>query len=579
MRAPLQKSKPIEKTENPCWDCRSYDTCHETFYREPSPQGTCLQPSCGRRRLTGSDRYGHHYFRDSSPYDIAAVLAVRQRFVNRLPTKPYCSRNVKLPEPTTSIIREKEQALWCGHIQLTKHFRSFIVLDLDYKNAAQRVGIMAALGEIPQPTIICETPATGRCQVFYELQAPVWFPKNGKRGKRRQVKPRVAPQAFYRRVKAAMVEFFSADPNHHHLCKNPLHRDWATSWSDSRYSLSELAQQFGLAPSFERGAERPAYLPEERSRNCKMFDWLRFYAYDNVDYCNSESGLFDSLERYANSCNPEFDRWSEGQIGRQELLGIVRSVAKWTWRERGNFQDMVCRGIMELSPIPLMEASARAEEVERRKRAGGKFARQRVQEDSIRRIQEAVKQLQEKELVVSIAAISRLSGLHRNTVGRNRSAIVNPITAACAPHAVDQFRGGPGRPEPLTPEAFLNTSDGEWREPRMGSGAASAGGKTPDAFGEGGGCGQTDDPLDIAVGLVECVVPGNGGVSGLKPGPRESAPPGAGCGVGDFAGSGAPPDDGLEMRPVVEAGFCEGPGFESVYSQSPAAGPDPGSSG
>ena len=237
-----------------------------------------------------------------------------------LPAKPYWTHD---PKRGTRIGRNLGAAFLQPNSPFVTHW---IVIDVDHPGAAR--GLFAMDTHMPTPNIVVGNKATGHAHYFYRLATPVLkFRKSAK-----------APQAFLSDVTKALVASIpGADPHYHGpLARNPLNTALhdVSSPREAPYTLAEL-REWGVAREGPSVAETARTVPEGTpGRNCHLFQTLAAYAYKNVGRALSPGEFTKDLEDHAF----RITKTKHGSpLGRAEVLGVVRSVAKWTWARRAAF--------------------------------------------------------------------------------------------------------------------------------------------------------------------------------------------------------------------------------------------------
>lgn len=234
-------------------------------------------------------------------------------FQARLPRRPYCSEDLS----RGLVIRSAATALRHRHLQPNAPLEAaWLVFDLDYPGAA----FAWEKANLPPPTLTVSNPENGHAHLFYGLTTPVGMSDAA----------RDAPIRYAAAVQAAFLAKLFADPGYAGLiAKNPFHDAWRALWVQHLYDLCELADYVDLPKS---RAQRDAL---GLGRNCMLFDELRAWAYRWV--------------REYKRNNAAVDQWHRAVLGQAENLnvftvplpfnevkGVARSIAKWTWR---NFSD------------------------------------------------------------------------------------------------------------------------------------------------------------------------------------------------------------------------------------------------
>lgn len=176
----------------------------------------------------------------------------------------------------------------------------------------------------PQPHFIIRNRHNRGSHQVYGLALPVL----------RGSLSRTAPRKLFEAVSNGYTRWLEADAGYPGTgIKNPLHKAWATITHDGPlYTLGELLDAL---------PERLRVAPEQgqqigEGRNTDLFYRTRLWAYDNV-HSASQSSNFVAWEaaviHHAHGLNIYTPK-----LPRSEVLGVARSVARWTWKNADNFQ-------------------------------------------------------------------------------------------------------------------------------------------------------------------------------------------------------------------------------------------------
>ena len=234
-------------------------------------------------------------------------------FEEQLPERPYCTDNYACGLR----ILAKPAAMRRRHIQPQPPWvRVWLVFDYD-RNYSWYAADEAGL---PSPTITVVNRDNGHGHLLYGIDTPVRMEHWG--GRR-------APANYLADVERAMTVRLRADPRYSgFICKNPLHRHWATLYHDHPYSLGELHRWLGDLNEY--------YLPERVigvGRNVETFDMTRKWAYRAIREHRAAGG---TLETWEQACVGAAVRFTEEQhhppLQRSECGWIGRSVGRWTWK-------------------------------------------------------------------------------------------------------------------------------------------------------------------------------------------------------------------------------------------------------
>jgi hypothetical protein len=237
--------------------------------------------------------------------DVASI------FKSRLPRRPYCTDTFMYGLK----IRPVDDALLCRHIQPNApHAVGWLVFDLDYRGAA----FAWDKANLPPPTLTISNPENAHAHLFYGLVTPVCTSAAG----------RSAPIRYAAAIQAAYTARLCADPGYAHLvAKNPFHDDWRPLWVQHLYEFDELAEYVELPRRMPTSRERSGL-----GRNCALFDDLRAWAYAWVREYQRNGAL---LEQWLGAVLGQAERLNafERPLSFNEVKGIAKSVARWTWRE------------------------------------------------------------------------------------------------------------------------------------------------------------------------------------------------------------------------------------------------------
>lgn len=335
----------------------------------------------------------NRFFEPSSPLS---------RIVAEAPYLARCSDN-----KTAARIRPREYAIRYPYMQVNRPgMVSWLVFDLDHSNPH----VWEDEG-LPAPNIVVTNRNDSRAHLFYAIP-PVCTSVNA----------RSKPIAYMKAVYEAMSARLGADPSYGgSVAKTPGHPWWNTSEIHCAvYDLSELADYVDLAvkPFWSKG---PNVESVSHSRNCMLFEELRFYSYSIVSR-EREQGTFQSFNRlldaYAHDHNNFKRRGFEMNLSVAEVSAIVKSVARWTWdRYRGT--SRCHRGVMGL------DAALSLQEKQRLSAQRTHETRQRATESRIRAAAKSLIQTGRKLTQTAIAGATRLS---RQTVAKYAEVIEEVIT-------------------------------------------------------------------------------------------------------------------------------------------------------
>jgi Replicase family/Primase C terminal 1 (PriCT-1) len=244
----------------------------------------------------------------------AAHCKPRDGFASLIPSRPYCVDEVG----DRLLVRDRERALQHRHVQLNgPTVLQWMAHDVDRCDAylAHRDAF------IPEPTFIAINRQNGHAHCAILLAAPVT---------RVPFATRDAPLRFYSAVERGIARRIGADRAYVGLiAKNPLHPAWDVEWRrDEPYSLEELADWLRFEDMRPDLSVKTTF---GAGRNVTVFDELRQIAYREVlpfKRSGSMATWLDRCLRVATGLNQQFPT----PLDYSEVRAVVRSVAKWTWR-------------------------------------------------------------------------------------------------------------------------------------------------------------------------------------------------------------------------------------------------------
>jgi hypothetical protein len=225
---------------------------------------------------------------------------------------------------------------------------AFLIYDVDRTGAA----FAAEEADLPPATFTVVNRENKHAHLIYALNAPVCVSSKGLPG----------PRGFLEAIRRSYSRCLGADRLYTGLiCNNPFSQHWDTMQRNAVYDLSELADYVDLT---RREAEAVPEI-DAPGRNCAIFDNLRKWAYQAVrDYWDAG---FDTWAREvfikAAQCNSQMTR----PLCQKELIHIVRSVSRWTWREHTpeSLDELIAR-----THTPELQRARRAKRTEKESKKG-----------------------------------------------------------------------------------------------------------------------------------------------------------------------------------------------------------------
>jgi len=214
----------------------------------------------------------------------------------------------------------KDLALTRRYVRANTNKRlSFQVFDIDRPDA----GLAWDEANVAAPNAVVLNPENGHVHLIYQLEAPVSTSAKSRRG----------PIMLLEAIARGMTRRLGADPGfRNYPIKNPLHPHWRTWWVQSKpYDLHDLT--VFLEPEDMRIIRRiPDTEFAEAGRNCWLTSNLGKYAVRTA-WRQRDSGMtFDGFTRHITEKAFELNQTFDEPLSTNEVLGIVRSVAKWAWR-------------------------------------------------------------------------------------------------------------------------------------------------------------------------------------------------------------------------------------------------------
>lgn len=243
-------------------------------------------------------------------------LDQQKRFIQKLPSRPYCAEKIT----DGLIIEDLDKAICYPYIQLNRHDRGYIVLDLDIKNSAYLWQDL----ELPEPTIICVNPKTTHCHYFYELKIGVKHPKTNEGYSPYSMKA----IKYFESVYKTLVLKYKADPSYGQLiAKNPLHPHWLTIWTNVSYELSDFRKYLKITWNFKN------YTPRDQQilgRNDYIFNVVREMVKDFL----TSSSTFEEIYEYTHmSVSVENSKFDE-PLPASEVRSITNSISKYSFKNK-----------------------------------------------------------------------------------------------------------------------------------------------------------------------------------------------------------------------------------------------------
>jgi hypothetical protein len=332
-------------------------------------------------------------------------------FKANLADKPYCSHDL-----SRLLIRSKEHAANYPYIQPNHaHKITYMVFDVDRGRESFFSYLKA---DLPEPNFICQSES-GNAHLFYRLKNPIWtHSRAGTKAIR-----------YFKALKTAITRKIGADEGYCGLIsKNPLSSEWRTTeLHDGQFELCDL-DTFCL-----NLGQQDSYSPQEAAnsitgRNCTLFDTLRLNAYKRVnEYRDSGVRFYDmwlkTLESEAQAINRTFSE----PLPHSEVRAVVKSVAKWTWRNYDG-TDQTNRGKLGFGEtrhtnpeLPMLEET----EIKRRQSLAAELTHKHQKQNTELKIKQAIDRLNASGKKVTKAGVAKMTGLARENISRNYAHLFN----------------------------------------------------------------------------------------------------------------------------------------------------------
>lgn len=243
--------------------------------------------------------------------------------LERFPYIPHCADD---KGPTSR--RPLAKALAYRNIQYNpSHAIYWLVVDDDSEVITDPISpTMKKIidGDVPEPNFILINPLSGRAHHCYALARPV----------PRYDHDHIKAHRYLAAIEAAIIFQLGADARYCGLiAKNPFHPSWRRLDLRSQpYTLTELEGRLDLdGPS--KSEQRAEQLAEAEargeSRNCLMFDRLRFHAYP-LAKTYREDATFEQWQRYLTSVAERLNNFAQ-PMHPNDIKSVVKSVASWTY--------------------------------------------------------------------------------------------------------------------------------------------------------------------------------------------------------------------------------------------------------
>jgi hypothetical protein len=327
----------------------------------------------------------------NSNFSNSPQILILERLAANMFAKPYASDG-KVDGVFTPARRcGKSVAVTKPIIQINGPRRIvYLCFDIDEENG----GAVWIDANAPVPNIIVVNPQNHHAHLIYELREPIWLPKVGH--------PDTQAVRFMKRVRKALGELLGADPSYNHLLvKNPFHPSWSVRIGrEQPYTLGELSEHLDLE-TVGRLSEIQEF-DDEQGRRSILFHSGRRWAYRNLHNFETEFEFREALTRELQHLNDSFEKGPETS---STIRSTAKSISQWTWNNYSG--DSRRRGIMKLDP---------SESLTLRQQQGQAFSSTIRVNNTIRKIQSAVRSLLSRGVKITKTSVSEESSISRKTV-------------------------------------------------------------------------------------------------------------------------------------------------------------------
>lgn len=328
----------------------------------------------------------------------AEQLDILDRFVEYAPKKPYCTN-----DPASGVrVRGKVSAFKKTHVQHNPpSICHWLTFDQDHENY-----FIWEDQQLATPNLIVRNLENRRCHISYAIVGVCTSDA---------AKPK--PMYYMESIQLAYAAALRSDSCYNGLItKNPFsdqfHRH---ELHDHVFSLSELADYVDLAPYTGYRTRKKAANTEVYgySRHCNLFDMTRFWAYDHVQFYRENytinywlKEVLEKAEGYNVFPDP---------LPYSSIKATAKSVGNWTWKRYFPKGKRVRRGVMsdsfKQSELPL--------DLKKKQRLAARHTAELKRNATEEKIIDAIGQLTAQGKRVTQAAVSNITGIHRNSLGRN----------------------------------------------------------------------------------------------------------------------------------------------------------------
>jgi len=246
-------------------------------------------------------------------------------FIDRLPRHPMCTDN--LGDGISH--KPRDVALQRDYLQFNpKHYQQALIFDIDRETAC----FAAEDNNVLQPSFITQSKKrNGFAHFVYLLKTPVATHDFAN----------FHPIRYAAAIQAGYTRRLEADRGYAgFITKNPITHD--TIDFNRIFDLNDMDAWLDFTDKAPDYSKRES---QGLGRNVEMFDTVRFQAYQEVGTFALFESFYEWVIKRCNQVNGGF----ASPLPQSEPRATAKSIAKWVWRERANFNgNYKNRGVMML---------------------------------------------------------------------------------------------------------------------------------------------------------------------------------------------------------------------------------------
>jgi hypothetical protein len=322
-----------------------------------------------------------------------------ERFYQLAPNKPYCSDD----KASGLIIRSKGSAFNRRYVQHNPpSMCHWLTFDQDHEHI-----LMWEKANLPEPNMIVRNLDNSRAHVSYAIESVCTSEAGNPK-----------PIAYASAVQEAYTQALKADACYtNFITKNPYHDDWHVWELHSHvYSLGEMADYVDLIRKrwTRKQAANDAY--HGLSRNCALFNRLRFWAYDHVAWYREDGSSYEQWMTAVLERCESMNTFTE-PLPYSEIKSTGKSVGKWVWTKYWPEGKPIRRGMMASeftkSQLPL--------DLKAKQRLSARRTHEMRRNATEEKIIDAIGQLTAQGKKVTKIGVSQLTGISDRQLRRDYS--------------------------------------------------------------------------------------------------------------------------------------------------------------